>query len=341
LPSPAGSWARRAAASLSIIFVIGVSGCSRRTVGAWVPTGTFYAGKAAAWTTSDAPIWVVGEGAQVFRIDDDELEPEQEADALLTDGDRLRTIWGTSASDVWVHACLHYDGSGWRRSPPIDLPPKPPGSTGPAGPTTVNECTGSAVHGSAPGHYRLAFTSASTWDVELAQGGWVFGPLPPLPKVINNRDTPAALHGTAVDDVHLVGANRALHFDGEWRALQVDEAHVLYSVWARTRTEAYAVGERWVLPAGAVLLRYDGAIWSAIPGPPGETYRWVSGRGADELLVATDRIVYQRQPDGTWTELIAPPEERSEILCLHRAEDVVVVCVRNYNDQRVTIWIKR
>jgi len=340
LPLWTGSWARRVAASLSVILIIMLSGCGRRTVGAWVATGSFYATKAAAWTTKDAPIWIAANGAQVFRIDDDELEPDEEAGALLTSADaQLRTIWGTSASDVWLHACLHFDGSEWHRTPPIDLPPDPPSYTGIPGPKQVAECMGSVVYGAAPGHYHLAFNSASTWEVELGQDGWAYGPLP-APGAINLSDTPLALHGTAVDDVHLVGANRALHYDGEWRDLHVDENHVLHSVWARTRTEAYAVGGPNRLPARGVLLRYDGASWSESLGPPGEAYRWVSGRGADELLVATDRIVYQRQPDGTWTELFAAPGESPEILCLHQAEDVVVVCVRN-NDQRVTIWIKR
>jgi len=318
LPSPAGSWARRAAASLSIIFVIFVSGCGRRNVDGWVPTRLPIGGGIHSdwhvWTAPGAPIWF-GYGRALARIEDDDFSLELGLSALLTSDDRdLGPFGGTGANDFWIDSVFHFDGQAWRRDSTI--------WPGGLWPRNVVGC--GAMYGADPSHYWIVDSGA----MQVFDGSaWT-------PAVAPNEGV--AIHGTSKDDVHIIGRQKLHHFDGKtWSqtgALASDKVPLI-GVWARSPTEAYgATPDR--------LLRYDGARWSDLPAPKLDT-RHITGCG-EELYLASESEVLERTSQGNYVPALQAPENW-RVSCLFCNAGILIACTNRYDAQgrEVIVWVRR
>jgi hypothetical protein len=163
-------------------------------------------------------------------------------------------VWGSSASDVWMVGeqglVLRWDGA---RFQVVPVPPEASGKTlfgvwgSGAGDVWavggVPDDSGVVLHGDASG-------------LELAGG------LPATPGVAYFK-----VWGSSASDVFVVGqGNTILHFDGHAWTPQASPAPpltTLFTVAGRSASEVYAVGGT----GQSVLLRFDGASWTAATDP--------------------------------------------------------------------------
>ncbi len=289
-----------------------------------------WTGSPVVWTVAGAPIWVFT--GRLYRIDGDSVEQDRQASeafvasfggvdrynlfgTALDDIFDAHNLYGTAPDDIWIDCALHFDGVSWRSYPDPTGPPSP--------------CRGSSLYGSDPDRY-FAVQVSSSGDYRQWDGAvWALRSLPPRPVP---RAQPLAVHGSGRDDVHMVGRGSCLaHFDGkEWRLQEAPLPVDLRAVWARSSTEAYAGGSRAPLedyslpPDPGVLLAWDGSRWGQIASPTTEEIRHLAG-DRDNLYLATDREVFERDGQGRWSKVFEMEEGRF-IRHLYAAGGLLMLC---------------
>jgi hypothetical protein len=150
------------------------------------------------------------------------------------------------------------------------------------------------VWGSAPnnvyavGQFEVVHWNGTTWNANplapVFQGtAWDF----------------QAIHGTDANHIWIVGrTGRVTSFNGlqgQWTTQQLPGIPDLFSVWAVSPEEVYAVG------AGGVIFRFDGTVWAQMESPTTETLRSVWASGPGDVVAVGDRGTILRFNGVTWT----------------------------------------
>jgi hypothetical protein len=300
------------------------------------------------WASSPDDIWLFDEiRTQVHHIVKGEAsEPFDLVTMFPSPSHRsangiISPIWGTSATDIWIHAEAHYDGTHWSKDRA----------------RYADDISNWALWGSSPDRYFLVedqtlFTfDGNTWTQNisaLAEG-----------KAKGSYLT--AIHGTGPDDIHVVGSiARLFHFDGmSWskKPSPASEA-LLYGVWAKDRQNAYAVGCYNETNHG-LLFRWNGVEWLEEESPSKEELSRVTGCD-NHLYVATQQIVYERSflPNGDltpWAVAFETSDETSDPSILVHSAVVGIFCVNSAlmvsevkhtailgqeKDMETTLWVR-
>jgi hypothetical protein len=115
------------------------------------------------------------------------------------------------------------------------------------------------------------------------------------------------VHGTAADDVWMVGENgRATHWDGtSFEERPTGTTATLFGVMAFAKNDVWAVGgipEDPMKPKD-VVMHWDGAAWKpeTLPQPTGSALFKVWGTSPDDLYVVGESAVILHRKAGTWT----------------------------------------
>ncbi len=149
-----------------------------------------------------------------------------------------------------------------------------------------------------------------------------------------NTDTYWWVHGTGSKDVWMSGENgRLSRWDGAaFKHYATGTTATLFSVWAASPTEAWAVGGTPEATAGQpndVVLHFDGAAWTPAPLPKilGRTYFKVWGTGADDVWIVGEAGTIWHRTGGAWTLASDPPVAHGTLLTVHGcgAKDVYAV----------------
>jgi hypothetical protein len=206
---------------------------------------------------SGSDFWVAAQEG-MYQCDGTECTPR--ADGLPASWGQ-GNLTGTSSSDLWyasLDRALHFDGSAW---------------------TIHSDIQARAIWARADddvwaGDRFLQHFDGETWSQNYTIGGGQ------APGIITS------ISGTASDDVWAVGYEGSTsphvafsaHFDGtSWSLVPMPEtARDLEAVWAASRNEVFAVGDR------ATIFTWDGEAWSQMDTPSGlpEGLRWraIAGR---------------------------------------------------------------
>jgi hypothetical protein len=119
-----------------------------------------------------------------------------------------------------------------------------------------------------------------------------------------------AVWGAAPDDVHAVGEDGILHFDGRrWSPAQVPSSGVLTGVWGAAHDDVLAVGAAAAATGHGVVLHYDGQRWSVEAELP-DALVGVWGIGAERFATTSASALYQKV-NGTWTRTQTFPSNPS------------------------------
>jgi hypothetical protein len=117
------------------------------------------------------------------------------------------------------------------------------------------------------------------------------------------------VHGTAVDDVWMVGEHgRVSHWDGA--AFTEHDIGIDATVWG---VFAFARDDVWVVagnPGGGmmepndIVMRWDGSDWTVetVPMPYGVAFYKIWGRSSDDLYIVGENGVIWRRDQGDWLD---------------------------------------
>ena len=176
--------------------------------------------------------------------------------------DPLLSVWGTSASDVWVvgalSAAFRWNGSGWKV---VNV-------------DTYNIHNFHGIHGTGPD------------DIDIATE--YLGPRPSAPAT---GDTRGAYHAA----LHAGGL--VFHWDGsQWYPLYQDPFHDILAVWRHDRTNGFACGD-----ASSILVGNANAdpVWTRITDVENLPFFVTSVWGfsaSNVLVVGDDGTIVQYSP---------------------------------------------
>ena len=337
LPEGASRWCPRSWV-LILFFASGLlslEGCGGRPITGWSSYSVpgWGRGHTAAWTAPGAPIWVIEEH-HVFRVDGDSIEEDSQAIGFapyVPFDPSFHAISGTAPDDIRIDSVLHFDGRSWR----WDLD-----SGG----------GGQALHGVAHDLYFFLKRDGHGF-VQWDGVQWTPHQLPNPPAA--NWGV-AAVHASGPGDVHIVGwGGQLAHYDGsEWRLTTAPFPVELATVWAKSPTEAYAGGARppisgrWAQdlpPNPGVLLGWDGHGWQELASPTTDAIQHLVGDG-DRLFLASGQKVFERSPQGRWTEILEVEPDRL-ITHVSFGAGMLMVCDIDTTDQNYqegsNLWVRR
>lgn len=265
--------------SASDMFAVGADGLIQRYDGsAWHAmdsgTKTVLHG---VWGSSGSDVYAVGDGGLIQHFDGSAWTTSAgQAATRLNAND----VWGLSGTDVYAVGAsglvAHYDGSAWTR---------------------LDAGTSMQLNG--------VWASSSTDVFAVGNGGTIvhgdgatFGPLP-SPTALDLWD----VHGTSSTNVYAVvggpSSGNVIHYDGvQWNVV-LNSSVPLFSVWAVSPIEVYAVGPN-------VVYSFDGSQWtkSSVPVRNG-----IWARGTKDIFVMGHSGIYHF--DGTAWTLYDPPQQAS------------------------------
>ena len=216
------------------------------------------------------------------------------------DGRPLETPAGSTGASVrWLAPGEHT----------ITLQDIAPNCTPVEGPTrTVNV----PLSGSAAVEFRL---TCSFIGITI----WTRIPLPPSVTAVTRWQGGRSLWGTSASDLfllaHATEPSRfgVWHYNGSGWTEQVSRIDtVLNGIWGFSSTDVYAVGNMGLVPgaAPAVIVHYDGSVWSDVPGPVAEAVRaqyfGIWGATPQDLFVAGSGVL--GHCIGQACSRMAPPE---------------------------------
>ncbi|MFH1533080.1 MAG: hypothetical protein ABIK09_20330 [Pseudomonadota bacterium] len=234
------------------------------------------------WGTDDGRLWAMGPQATVLFFDGSAwTQAAVESDPSIAEHTVLRSIWGSSAEDIWVvgsrgqefHGAVayHWNGAAWTKPPILPADGTLGGfySVWGSGPDDVWIGAWNDL-GYSP--YDEPETPMVRWDgsqwsvVDPGPGGvywWV--------------------SGSAADDVWVAGAGDVHHWDG--------------AAWAETAVTggggavaSLGPALAWTATGGGALHRWDGATWSQVVWPVPHLEA-VSGTAERIWVAGTDGVV--------------------------------------------------
>jgi hypothetical protein len=200
-------------------------------------------------------------------------------------GTFLRTMWGSSPSDIWVATnfgdMYHYNGTSWAFTPRVTSTASSIMSfwgTGPGDVWAVTNSGGNILH-----------YNGTSWSIHTAFPGTP-------PTGVQWR----GVSGSGPNDVWAVGTNGTIkHYTGStWDAVPSTTTQMLNGVWA-TKDTAYAVG------AGGTILHWNGSAWAAESSPTTSIYRAVHGLSGSDVWAAADGGIFRRV-NGAWVTTSFP-----------------------------------
>lgn len=189
-------------------------------------------GSAAGFAVAASDAWFVGSSSAPRHYQDGVW-----SSPALPRTASLRDFWGSNPSDVWAvggqGALFHWDGDSWRDARV--------GAT----PHFVDLWVQGTTRVALDMHAQLWLWNGATWEV------WVSP---------DEAFYPQGLHGTAPDDLWIVGEAAVLHFDGE---TLTDRS----SPVGGTPSDVFALARNdvWLSTFQGEMLHWDGAEWSVHP----------------------------------------------------------------------------
>lgn len=252
------------------IFAVGSSGSVVRYNGSvWnsMNSGTEVA-LYGVWGSSGSDVYAVGE-AGIIRHFDGAAWTESGGQAVTRRD--VNDLWGLSGSNVYAVGAggliAHYDGSEW-----------------------------SLVNGGTSENLKGVWASSSTDVFAVGANGTIlhgdatsFAPIA-SPTGLDLWE----VHGTSPSDIYAVAgegsAGRVLHYDGSSWSVVVESTTPLYSVWAVSANEVYAIGS-------GVVYSYDGSQWIKKYYPV-QSGLW--GRGPHDVYAIGNLGVYHFDGAGWW-----------------------------------------
>ncbi|MBX3211150.1 MAG: hypothetical protein KF850_03890 [Labilithrix sp.] len=271
----------------------------------------------AVWGTGPNDVWVVSSPAKMFRADGfvKGATPWRSVSAISelmgvdARGKVLRTIWGTSPSDIWIGGEPFFrnssNESGWR-SVVVD------GGTSWARVTTTMPSTWTdlvsgdntiwAIWGSGAGDVWVVGAAsygvpASGSKVMHSNGASSSTDDPEIPDwtALDTQSSSAlyAIWGSGPGDVWIVGERGTIrHYaggDAQLGSVESPTSSTLRAVWGSGPKDVWAVGD------DGTILHYDGTAWTLSTGsfPPGEkpNLHGVWGSGPNDVWAVGDGIV--------------------------------------------------
>jgi hypothetical protein len=243
----------------------------------------------------------------------------------------LQAVWGSGPSDVWAAGdrgmLLHYDGSEWR-TVREGLGHKLTGVDGLSDSDLFVVGEHTVLHRSGNEWSRLALVgdqaNARFADVSLVAltphmvgsgglfyfNGWELRSID-APYYV--RSYAEAVWGSDAGEILVVGYGVHRYQNGSWSSVLPD--HRIRDVWADTRSDMYAVGQRWDTDTyRGSILHFDGEDWT-----PFEISRmrysasgvWGSS-GSDVFVVGENGVilhwngdVWEEMESGTYEHLVA------------------------------------
>lgn len=196
------------------------------------PTGVDLYG---IWGAAADDIWAVGDEATILHFDGatwQAVESVPGGNQYTT----FRSVWGTSATDVYVAAASyagiwHWDGTAWSKLPSV------PGAD-------LQD-----IHGAGPdaiwavGRYgAIRYWNGTQWTSQTSG---------------SSKDL-HSIHAVSADEAYAVGADGALiEWNGTaWSVMPSPTKRTLRAVWAAGPQDVYAVGD------ASTLMHYDGIEWA-------------------------------------------------------------------------------
>lgn len=240
----------------------------RRSGGPWAPVPSGVTGRLQGlWASASDDLWAVGWSSTVLRWNGSEVS------ALSGAASSASAVWGSTSDDVWVvggGAIQRWHAGMWESFSVPGL-----GALSAVGGAAPDDVWAVGPRGA------MARWDGTDWTRTSAR---------------HPVDTFEAVTGTSAADVWAVGGVNILHRDETaWRLVPSGATQGLWGVWARTPTDAWAVGEQ------GTVLRWDGSAWTPSPVALAAHLVDVWGSAADDVWVvgASGTILHW---DGTrWT----------------------------------------
>ena len=252
------------------------------------------------WGSSATNVFAVGLTGTILHYDG----ANWSAMASGTSGN-LRTVWGSSATDVYAAFVdfLHYDGVSWSTGVGgthhdlLDV-----WGSGSSDVFAVGKA-GTIVHYDGAAWTIMASGTISDLNgvdgsgrsdvFAVGQGGLILH-YDGASWTTMASGTPYDLFGVWANsptDVFAVGAaNAILHYDGTtWTSMGTDSGGRLFGVWGRNSTDVYAVGNNG---SDGILMHFDGATWSIIEKTYGLRGVW-GHSGSDRVYAVGWNKVYR------------------------------------------------
>ncbi len=232
----------------------------------------------------------------------------------------LLSIWGSSASDVWMVGAddgsgpvlLHFDGSAWSR---VD--------TGTSGDLWW-------VWGDGRGHLFLAGAHGRVVEHDIAAGTFTEH------AAADPNLTLFGLWGTSATDIWTVGGNvdglrngAMIHYDGtSWTEVAQPEGDTFRSAFKVWGTGSDDV---WVVGTGALITHWDGAAFTEVaPAPVYQTTTLTTVAGSADEVIAVGgfgNATVARTDGGGWVDDSPPPGAIAPgFTGVHVRGDQVVAC---------------
>lgn len=203
----------------------------------------------------------------------------------------LTSIWGRSATDLWVGGndgtIVHYNGTKWTDQSPGGLPW-----------IQINGFWGDA------GDAVWAVGDGSTLlKKATATSGWVKVTSPLMGDL-------RGIWGFGGADIWIVGEQSVAWFNGAlWTKVSTPSGYGYFGIWGSSSTDLWVVGSG---PSGGAALHYNGSTWTpaslsatkplmSISGPS-STNVWAVGGGGDLLFY--DGKAWKTQSSGTTAGLL-------------------------------------
>jgi len=168
-----------------------------------------------------------------------------------TDSPTLWWVYGFSPTDVWavgeLGVILHFDGTGWAtvEEPSHDYTLWGVWGTSPTSLWTI----GGVVDGS--GTSIIRHYDGNNWE--------------DVPDIGVDRELLFKVWGTAENNIWVIGTGDILHYDGsDWTRTDSPTTSRLLTLRGRGPDDIYAVGG----VSAAVVVHYDGTVWSEIEVEP-------------------------------------------------------------------------
>jgi hypothetical protein len=193
------------------------------------------------WASSDSDVWVVGEQGLTFHYNGTSWTQETTG---ITNG--LNSVWGRSPTDVWAvgdgGTLLRWTGCSWN---PVNV-----------GATAVNlsgvwPSPTSAKVWATGDSGTILYYDGTTWGTQMS----------PYAATIHNVQGLADNDLWAAGDAGSASAGAILHYDGSSWTTPVTGIGYVSSVWERTPTDVWAVGQ------GGMIKHWNGTVWSDRPLP--------------------------------------------------------------------------
>jgi hypothetical protein len=239
------------------------------------------------WGSSVRSVFAVGDRGSVLKFDGEVWSVQEKFTT-----DRIRSVWGRAADDVYAidsDDVFHYNGRRWNSVYHLTS-----GGFEDIWGTDRGDCY-------VVGYGSIVHNNAGKWEAIRAN----------LPLT--------SVWGTSGDNVIAAGWGACLHFDGQdWVVVDGPEDFGVYDLWGFSQDRVYAAGA-----GGAGIARFDGGGWT-VPddGPYRYTY-CVWGRSENDLFLISDHFVHHF--DGAeWDWELVEPRFRLQSLWGFRGGEVLV-----------------